>query len=135
MSRIIAVSIVSLIGALPLAAQGRATRERPAQACDMSQRIVGVQLVDRNSGAPIEGATVSATRVRSKQVIQQAATMGTPGLYYIAQDGELKDLTRAGEPLRIVATLGSRRVTANYTLGLDARGCHVDLRGPKEIKL
>jgi hypothetical protein len=119
-----------------LLAQRQPSRERPAVACDMSQRIISVTVVDRSTGALVEGATVAATRVRTKAVVTPGATMGSPGIYYIVQDGELPELSRAGEPLRIVVSKGERRVVVNYTIGLDARGCHVDLRGgPKEIKL
>jgi hypothetical protein len=101
-------------------------RERPAQACSMSQRMLTARVVDRGTGEPVVGATVVATRVRTRKVVNSTTTMGTPGDYYIVEDGGIPDLEPKGEPMRIVATKGRRRASVTVLIGLDARGCHIE---------
>ncbi|MCU0635357.1 MAG: hypothetical protein MUE41_10840 [Gemmatimonadaceae bacterium] len=101
----------------------------------MSLRAVGVRVVDARTGKPVPGATIRSTLLRTRDSLPRGATETTPGDYLVAEDGTIPGLTRAGERLRITASLGSRRVSARYVLGLDAGGCHVELRGPKELRL
>jgi hypothetical protein len=104
-------------------------RERPAQACDMMLRLITVRVVDGATGEPVSGATIRATRLRSKERLTSPTAMGTPGDYYLVEDGVLKGLTSEGEPLQIVVSKGKRRTTVTRTIGLDARGCHIEMRG------
>jgi hypothetical protein len=101
---------------------------RQAQACDMRQKMVALRVVDRRTGEPVTGATITATRLRTKETLPNTGPMGPSGDYYVLEDG-LRGLTAAGEPLRVTVRYRGRRITRTYTLGLDQTGCHVDVRG------
>ena len=130
----------ALLSGLPqLHAQPPARRSgalsRP-QVCDMRASILILRVVDRRTGAPVSRATIVATRSRTHERLADAAWMGTPGNYLLAGDGDLPGLTRDGETVDVVISLGARRVRTRVEVGLTADGCHVELRNaPKEIRL
>jgi hypothetical protein len=108
----------------------------PGGACPASAGVVAVRVLDRETGAPISRATVVATRTRSGARLAESGWMGTPGDYLIATDAGLPGLTAEGEQLRVVVTLGSRRVEATYLVALSADGCRIELRGgPRILRL
>jgi hypothetical protein len=104
-------------------------QERLGKVCDMMQRVITVRVVDRATGEPVSGATIRATRLLSKERLAAPTAMGTPGDYYLVEDGVLKGLSTKGEPLQIVVSKGKRRTTVTRTIGLDAGGCHIEMRG------
>jgi len=105
------------------------SQERVTKACDLMQRVITVRVVDRATGEPVSGAVIRATRLRSKERLSSPTAMGTPGDYYLVEDGVLKGLSTAGEPLQIVVSKGKRRTAITRTIGLDASGCHIEMRG------
>jgi hypothetical protein len=135
---------LAVLGALAMTVAGRGsaqppprlTRQAPAEVCDMRAKLIAIRVVDRRTGEPVAGATVRATRVRSREALPSAGPMGPPGDYLIVEDGAIAGLTREGEPLRVTVSKGSRRRTLTFTVALDSAGCHVELRGaPLTVRL
>lgn len=127
--------------AAPIAAQPPVTRSLPrsdsaGRICSAKAPVVAVRVIDRQTEAPVTGATITATRTRTGVRLTGAGPMGPPGDYLVAEDGGVEGLTRAGEPLLVEVRLGSRSVRAEYVIGLTEDGCHVELRsGPKSLRL
>lgn len=131
--RVVPSALVVVLFSDAVSAQSRPpsgiSQKRLEKACDMMQRLITVRVVDRTTGEPVSGAIIQATRLRSKERLASPTAMGTPGDYYLVQDGVLKELSIEGEPLQIVVSKGKRRTTITRTIGLDARGCHIEMRG------
>jgi hypothetical protein len=119
--RVIGMLTVSLSVA---AAQGAPSARLPAaRVCDMSMRVLIMQLVD-SSGATVSGATLTVRRVRTGAVVPRAESTGD-GSYNVLEDGAVANVRRAGEPFDITFALGARRRRVRVRIGMDDAGCHV----------
>jgi hypothetical protein len=126
--RFVISGIVALVSADALAAQATAKPMPPEQRiCDMSMRVIAMRLVDR-SGTPIADAGLTVRRVRTRAAVPRAEAMGG-GDYKILEDGTLTDLRKGGEPFEVAFTrAGGRRKVVRLVIGMDAGGCHVELK-------
>ena len=105
-------------------AQGAPSAKLPgAQICDMSFRVLIMQVVD-SSGAPVRDATLLVRRVRTGVMIDRP-NVSDDGSYQILEDGALRDLRRTGEPFDVTFAKGKRARRARVRIGMDAGGCHV----------
>jgi hypothetical protein len=95
--------------------------------CDMSLRIVSMRVVDA-AGAPVNDATVSVRRVRTRIMLSSAEAMGSQGDYKIAEDGSIPDLRKGGEPFDVTFTKAGRSRRVRVIIGMDAAGCHTELK-------
>ena len=91
--------------------------------CDMSMRVLIMQLVD-SSGRAVSGATMTVRRVRTGALVERAEATGD-GSYKVLEDGVLRDLRHRGEPFDVTFVSGTRRRRVRVRIGMDAAGCHV----------
>ncbi len=95
--------------------------------CDMSMRVVSMRVVDA-AGAPVNDATVSVRRVRTRIMLSSAEAMGSQGDYKIAEDGSIPDLRKGGEPFDVTFTKAGRSRRVRVIIGMDSAGCHTELK-------
>lgn len=118
-----------VVGALAICgsvagAQGAPSAKLPeARMCDMSMRVLIMQLVD-SSGRAVSGATMTVRRVRTGALVERAEATGD-GSYKVLEDGVLRDLRQRGEPFDVTFISGTRRRRVRVRIGMDAAGCHV----------
>ena len=118
-----------VVGALAICgsaagAQGAPTAKLPeARMCDMSMRVLIMQLVD-SSGRAVSGATMTVRRVRTGALVERAEATGD-GSYKVLEDGALRDLRQRGEPFDVTFANGTRRRRVRVRIGMDAARCHV----------
>lgn len=99
----------------------------PDRVCDMSMRIISLRLVSR-SGTPVDGASITVRRVRTRTSLTTAAAMGSQGDYKVLEDGTLSDLRRSGEPFDVTFVKDGRTRRVRLQIGMDKSGCHVELK-------
>lgn len=113
-----------LVSAATAAAQRAPSATLPAaRICDMSMRVLIMQLVDA-AGQPVSGATLTVRRVRTRQLVERAEPTGD-GSYRILEDGALRDLRPGGEAFDVTFALGARRRRTRVRIGMDEARCHV----------
>jgi hypothetical protein len=121
--------VLVLVIAATAGAQGVTTKPLPTdrRICDMSMRIVSLRLVS-SAGAPVDGATITVRRVRTRAVLATAEAMGSQGDYKVLEDGVLPDLRRGGEPFDVTFVKDGRTRRVRLQIGMDKSGCHVELK-------
>ena len=129
MRHLVRSALILMAAASTAAAQGGASATLPAERriCDMSMRVIAMRLVD-SAGAPVPGAAITVRRVRTKTMLEHAEAMGGQGDYKVLEDGTLPNLRRGGEPFDVRFTLGGRSRRVRLQIGMDAGGCHVELK-------
>lgn len=131
------IAAAMLVAVPVVGAQGTGSARVPAsdRICDMSMRVITMQLVDR-SGAPLGGAGITVRRVRRRATVSGAASMGAGGDYKILEDGEISDLRPAGEPFDVTFAAAGRRKRVRLVIGMDPARCHVAQKsGPTKVIL
>lgn len=107
----------------------------PGGACTASFATVGVTVVD-GAGQPVPDASVTATLVRTGQVLVPTTLMLTvPGTYTLVDDGSTNVIRRAGESVQAHVSRGTQSVTADYVFSVPD-GCHINkVSGPDTVTL
>ena len=104
--------------------------------CTLEFRTVTVRVVDA-AGQPVPGLDVTVTNERTGAVLdvdQANVAPNEQGVYAVVTDGEVNDVSEAGDPLRFRAEGGGRTAEATFVVGRDACACHIDKRsGPEEV--
>jgi hypothetical protein len=104
-------------------------------ACTMEFRTVQVRVVD-GSGEPIEGLQVVVRNERTGEVLdvnQESGGFGS-GMYAVATDGNVSDVSVEGDQLAFRATDGSRVAEGIFVVGRDECSCHIVREsGPERI--
>jgi hypothetical protein len=118
--------------------QARVTSTAADRACDMSARAITLTLVDDRSGAPITEARVTLWRDSADAPLRQASLLPMfEGRWVLFEDGDLT--LGARETVRLwlqVERAGRDAVRRELRVGLDATGCHLELRGDlRELRL
>ena len=103
-------------------------------ACTASFAMIGVTVVD-GSGQPVPDASVTATLVRTGQVLVPTTLMlPTPGTYVLVDDGSTQLLRRSGDAVQARISKGALAVVADYVVAAD--GCHISkVSGPDSVTL
>ena len=104
-------------------------------ACTASFAMIVVTVVDA-TGQPIPDASVTATLVRTGQVLVPTTLMlPVPGTYVLVDDGSTHLLRRSGDAVLARVTKGPASVSADYVMAVEG-GCHVSkLSGPDSVTL
>jgi hypothetical protein len=101
----------------------------------MEFRTVQVQVVD-GSGAPIEDMDVVVRNERTGEVLevdQESGGFGS-GMYAVATDGNVSDLSEEGDRLLFRATDGARVAEGTFVVGRDRCSCHIVREsGPEQL--
>jgi hypothetical protein len=107
----------------------------PGGACTASFAMVGVTVVD-GGGQPVPDASVTATLVRTGQVLVPTTLMlPVPGTYVLVDDGSSQLIRRSGDAVQARIAKGVTSVTADYVLAVEG-GCHVSkVSGPDSVTL
>jgi hypothetical protein len=107
----------------------------PGGACTASFAMIGVTVVD-GAGQPVPGASITATLVRTGQVLVPTTLMLTaPGTYVLVDDGSSSLLRRSGDAVQAHIAKGALATTADYVIALEG-GCHVSrVSGPDTVTL
>lgn len=102
--------------------------------CTMEFRSVTVNVSDAN-GVPVSGLAVTVTNERTGAVLDvpQDAMSGS-GTYAVATDGNVSDVSEAGDRLRFHAQGGGRTADAVFVVSRDACACHITKEsGPESV--
>jgi hypothetical protein len=104
-------------------------------ACTASFAMVGVTVVD-GAGQPVADASVTATLVRTGEVLVPTTLMlPVPGTYVLVDDGSTDVIRRTGDPVQASITKGATSLTADYVFAV-ADGCHISkVSGPDTVTL
>ena len=104
-------------------------------ACTASFAMIGVTVVD-GAGQPVPGAAITATLVRTGQVLVPTTLMLTePGTYVLVDDGITRLIRRSGDAVEARIAKGAMATTAEYVIALEG-GCHVTrISGPDTVTL
>lgn len=107
----------------------------PGGACTASFATVGVTVVD-GAGQPVPDASVTATLVRTGQVLVPTTLMLTvPGTYTLVDDGSTRAIRRSGESVQARIARDSQSMTVDYVFSVPD-GCHVNkVSGPDTVVL
>lgn len=107
----------------------------PGGACTASFAIVGVTVLD-GAGQPVPDASVTATLVRTGQVLVPTALMlPVPGTYTLVDDGSTNAIRRAGESVQARIARGAQSTTVDYVFSVPD-GCHINkVSGPDTVTL
>lgn len=119
--RVIGLMLVS--AATAVAQRAPSATIPAARICDMSMRVLIMQLVD-NAGQTVSGATLTVRRVRTGKLVDRAEATGD-GSYKVLEDGALRDLRPGGEAFDVTFALGTRRRRTRVRIGMDDARCHV----------
>jgi len=118
--------------------QARVSSTAADRSCDMSARALALALIDDRSGAPITEARVTLWRDGATAPLRQASLLPIlEGRWVLLEDGDLT--LAAQETVRLwlqVERAGREAVRRELRVGLDATGCHLELRGAlRELRL
>ncbi len=107
----------------------------PGDACTASFATVGVTVVD-GSGQPVQEASVTATLVRTGQVLVPTSLMlPVPGTYILVDDGSTSAIRRSGESVQARISKGTQAMTVDYVFSVPD-GCHINkVSGPGTVVL
>jgi hypothetical protein len=98
--------------------------------------MVQVRVVDAQ-GRPVEGLLPTVRNERTGQTLdvrqEDAGTFGT-GMYAVATDANVTDVSEDGDRLLFRASGGDVTAEGTFVVGRDACACHIDRRsGPDEL--
>ena len=104
-------------------------------ACTASFAMIGVTVID-GAGQPVPGASVTATLVRTGEVLVPMTLMlMEPGTYVLVDDGSTSLIRRSGDAVEARIAKGAMATTAEYVIALEG-GCHVTrISGPDTVTL
>lgn len=101
----------------------------PLEQCACTEVFKTISLdLSLPDGSPAEGATVRVELAGSGTVLIDEANEFERGRYTVATDGMLDQVSVAGTPIRITATLGDLAFETTWLVGKDSCGCHIELR-------
>jgi hypothetical protein len=88
------------------------------------------------AGLPVTGVSVTVTQVRTGQVLAVQQGAPTAGTYIFLDDSFVRQISASGETLRVTGQKGSASFSADYVVGADSCGCHVQkVSGPDIVTL
>jgi uncharacterized protein YceK len=104
--------------------------------CTMEFRMITVRVVDE-AGRPVEGLAVTVRNERTGatlEVRQEDAGAFGAGVYAVATDAHVEDVSEAGDRLAFRASGGGRTAEATVVVARDACACHIEKEsGPEEV--
>jgi len=106
-------------------------------ACTMEFRTVTVKFID-DSGNPLVVKDYSAVNKRTGRSMTQTSNMGGQGIYVVASDSDLTELSEKGDIVLVSATnpKNNSKVSAEFVISGGLCICHVGkISGPETIKI
>ena len=126
---ILCLFLVSCSGSDPIVCEDKA--------CSMEFRMVTVKFIDDSGNAQIV-KDYSAVNKRTGRSMTQTSTMGGQGIYVVASDSDLTDLSEKGDIVLVTATnpKNNTKVQAEFVIGGGLCICHISkISGPETIKI
>jgi len=106
-------------------------------ACTTEFRMVTVKFLD-DSGIPQVVNDYSAVNKRTGRSMTQTSNMGGLGIYIVASDSDITELSEKGDIVLVTATnpKTNSKVTAEFVISGGLCICHVGkISGPETIKI
>ncbi|TKC03934.1 hypothetical protein [Pedobacter frigoris] len=132
------IALLLLMGTAMLSCRKDREKSDCNKMCTLDYRSVGIRFVDKN-GAPTEvtGFSVVNQRTGEKVYASSAATINMiKGGFLVADDGNLRNLSEAGDNLKVTGTSVETNQTKSAVLKISGGkcACHIaKLSGPDQI--
>lgn len=136
-SALLVVLVPTLLQAQPPVTKDRRLPPPGFTECDKRERLLDITLLDDATGAPVNEATVTLVRRDGGDTLQVGRRLARDGAWVFMDYGELtREQVRPGIPVvLVVQRTGRPDVRRPLTLGLDPRGCHLELRGAASLRI
>ena len=103
-------------------------------ACTEEFRYFTVTVLD-DASQPATNVSLTRTNLRTGKVLEPG-WLGNlvPGVYLVADDGQIAQFSTGGDTLRVTGTQGGATFTADYVFAVDACRCHLQrVAGPDTV--
>lgn len=113
-------------------------QECPEMMCTQEFRMVQVKVTDAQ-GNPVEVKDFTATNKRTNTPMAQnnePATINNKGIYTVASDADLKNLSEAGDTILVNATSlsGAKKLSGSFVVSGGKCACHISkISGPETL--
>lgn len=103
-------------------------------ACTEEFRYFTVTVLD-DASQPATNVSLTRTNLRTGKVLDPG-WLGdlVPGVYLVADDGQVSEFSTGGDTLRVTGTEAGATFTADYVFAVDACRCHLQrVAGPDTV--